>query len=262
MEVGCVNNTIMKFQNYKKIIFLLSLLGSLFFAFVFFYNQNREIRAQGEEELVWNCGDEIPIGEAIDETLAMLKIILDNADAMLNKAGQQVAAANQIYNLPLPDACQAGNCSSSCNLVTYDCPPSFPCDPADPFGPVCWSTCTRCDISPCAGSACPPDLLAELSSQVGLISALYPQILAHRNEIHNAMNRRPGIIAKLESARGPLEECATPASGYTEEEEVQVLRTLFSCEEAKFLKLLPEDRENCYLSPTATNFFCCRPVTP
>lgn len=245
------------FQNYKKYIFLISVLGLLLFAFTFLYNGERETLAQ--EEMIWECEEEIPIGEAIDESIAMINSILSNADSMLSKGGQQVAAANRIYNIDLPGACQASNCQTDCDSYTYRCNP-HPCDPDDPDGPTCWDRCRTCDISACTGNACPTDLLNEASTQVNQIVGLYPQILANAAVINQEVGKRDDIIAKLEEARTALAECATPASGYTAEEESQLLQTLFSCTEAKYQRILTEEQENCYVGAYSPNFFCCRPV--
>lgn len=282
------------FQNYKKIIFLLSILGLLFFAFTFPYNKEEGTLAQGE--IIWDCGEEIPIGEAIDEAIALVNTVTSNADQMLIRGGQQVASAYTIYGLDLPNECKAENCTSGCtnSVVSTSfstCPPCAsstvhenpgdPCPPGEicvwhqPFGvsgPLDhwdWQACSSCSIlvdtctiDSCTGDACDPALMATAAANVSQISALYPLILANEAAINAAIATRPGIITKLDEAREALANCATPASDYDieEEEEVQVTKVAVSCTEAKYLRILSEDSESCYEGTYSPNFFCCRPV--
>lgn len=294
-------------KKYKKFIFLLLIVGLLFFSFLLFYNKEEEILAQ--EEFVWECGEEIPIGEAIDGSIFMLYAILNSADKILEATGGQLAAVNQISQIPIPQECKAERCETGCDTSTGDichwesphcttatitlspgvpCPPFVPEDecievcPMGVCGPplgyfyyeqvtcicpdntevdpssmcqVCEDVVT-CEVRDCSGNACPPDLLASTVSNIWQISNLYSGIPHNVEVIENAVGARDAIIDKLEQAREQLAECATPASGYVEEEEIQRLETLFSCEEAEFLRILPEEQEGCYPS----NYFCCKPV--
>ena len=274
----------MKFKNYKKFIFFGSIImGVLLLSFAFVYNNTKE-KALAQEEFVWECGNEIPIGEAMDETLDMIKKILDNTDALLAAGGQQARAVNQIQEIDLPGECRAANCQTGCNISSREeCTTQRICDGSCPPGAIncrqegetcvdflgmplcspryCWdeTTCQQvpqCNISPCTGNACPPDLVGQATGKAGEISALAGEISARAATIAAQIPRRAPILAKLEEARGELETCATPASGYEAEEESQLLQTLFSCEEAKFQRILSDEQESCY----PTNFFCCRPV--
>ncbi|MCH8741348.1 hypothetical protein IH779_00320 [Patescibacteria group bacterium] len=270
------------FQKYKKFIFLLSILVLLLFAFTFPYNKEEGTLAQGE--VIWDCGEEIPIGEALDEAIVLVNTVTSNADQMLSRGGQQVASAYTIHGLDLPNECKAENCQAGCD-VTYhtecttnehcgsSCPPGESCTEEEiclPFlgAPLCsteycWqeTTCqqvSQCNISPCTGDACDPALMAEAAANVSQISALYPLILANEAAINAAIATRPGIIAKLEAARTALEQCALPASGYVAGETVQLIETIVTCENAKFYKILPAGQD----CSNPRNFFCCRPRTP
>lgn len=352
------------------------LLGLLFFTFSFFYNKEEAISAV--EQWDWECqeeeispfgqylgGGEIPIGEAMDGTFAMAKEIIRNYDLMLPAGGQVVAAANAVYELPLPDDCQAENCNTGCEVDSfacnsYDCNPMEVCEevcdtvcvplercrssllecendrPAgstdckekpkevcvevercwgteaiclaekppdetcnsrikeiigdfivwewcfdeevcdtfpewcweeeicdtfcrDECGPVfdtCWQTCYDCDIYPCTGNACPMDAIVELGDQRAIITTRALQIAGYQAAINTEVQKAPGLRNMLEKARIGLAACVTPASGYEPTEEVQLVETLVSCDEAKWLKMLSDDQEDCYL----TNFFCCEPI--
>lgn len=131
------------FQNYKKFIFLVLFLGLLLFTFAFLYNKEKETLAQ--EEFVLDCGEEIPIGEAIDESLVMIKNILDASGAMLAAGGGQIAAVNQIYESGLPDQCRAENCDTGCDRTS-----ELICTPV--------SECNCITVSACGGvgGSCPP----------------------------------------------------------------------------------------------------------
>ncbi|KKN97126.1 hypothetical protein LCGC14_0160840 [marine sediment metagenome] len=435
----------MKLRNYKKIIFPVMLLGLLFFTFSFFYNKEEAISAV--EQWDWECqeeeigafgqylgGGEIPIGEAMDGTYAMATAIIWNYDQMLPAGGQVVAAANAVYELPLPDECQAENCNTDCwmnysenywgecdavtvteqfcdpnpdNCLYQECtancadvtisrtglnPPGCPpealpgscvcgswlctweekgdfceygntCNPANPTDPTCfkisndpetwvwgddecsdfgvcaisscgpemciffppapsdeccWTdvvtgetcwygpgigacdcgpvgscdpaidpTCFNigtetqcwgdnecfdksfggaceekyvrdfdCGISSCTGNACPIDAIVELGDQRAIIYIRSLQIANYAAAINTEVQKAPGLRAMLEKARIGLAACTTPASGYEPTEEVQLVETLVSCDEAKWLRMLSDDQEECYL----TNFFCCEPI--
>lgn len=91
-------------------------------------------------------GGEIPIGEAMDGTLAMAKEIIRNYDEMLPAGGELVAAANSVYELPLPEECKAENCDTDC-WMSYE--------------KNCWGECgevtvfeTKCAMGSCPGETC------------------------------------------------------------------------------------------------------------
>lgn len=215
----------MKFQKYQKLIFVLSIIGLLSLAFVFFYNDNKKREVAAQEDFVLDCGEEIPIGEATDEALQMVNNIVINSEEILSRSGQQVRLANRIDEMDITVQCLPGNCTT---------------------------------LQGCTGNACPTDLLTELADSANRIQSLYPRIQANKDAIHDEIDKRDDILDKLTAAREMLDECATPASGYVPEETLQLIEGLVSCENAKFYKILPEDKENCYPS----NFFCCRPRRP
>ena len=131
------------------------------------------------------------------------------------------------------------------------------------LGGACEEVCIRnfdCDIIECNGNACPIDAIVELGDQRSIIvfegDPDWGQIKNYANAINAEVQKAPGLQMLLEKARIGLKNCATPASGYEPAEEVQLLETLVSCQEAKWLRMLSEDQDNCYNS----NFFCCLPI--
>lgn len=290
------------FQNHQKTIFLLFCIILLSIVFVFSYNKEKEISA--DEQLIWDCGEEIPIGEAVDEAIALVNTVTSNADQMLVRGGQQVAAAYRTSEIDLPGECKADNCNTGCTESVTDtdfndcaiCPPVIthhtaprainPTCPAPPGIPCslmppvlcvpplymgcnwewdetsceCTIPVTNCTIDVCSGSPCPADLIIEAVNNVGLISELHPLIIDNAAAINAAIAMRPGIIDKLNDAREELAECATPASGYEAEEIEDLVQVLISCPEAKYLRILSEDQEDCYKGTYSPNFFCCKPT--
>lgn len=280
-------------KKYQKIVFFL-IVAFLFIGFGLFYNQNRETLAQ--EELIWQCGEEIPIGEAIDETLAFALAILTQSQIVVSSSLAQANAAGELAELP--EQCRAENCNTGCIITSSDveantCPDPCPSqtesrcgDIGEPCPPgedctdfcvslgecaYCWDeeicepctiTETTCEVLHCSGEACP---FGEISNKVSQIQNYYSRISAANAEIGRLIiEDRPPILVKLNEARVALSNCATPASGYTPEEAIQLPQTVFSCEEVNYLRILPDvqdcDPDNVDYHPG--NFICCRPTTP
>jgi len=108
---------------------LLFLIVPLIFLFII-YNQRREAKAQ-EEQVVLVCdGDEIPIGEAIDETLAVGHTIINESQKMIVSSSAEIDEANKL--LALADQCKAENCDTGCDSGTTTV--DSPCMVAGPFG--------------------------------------------------------------------------------------------------------------------------------
>jgi hypothetical protein len=101
----------------------------LIFLFII-YNQKREAKAQEEQVMLVCDGDEIPIGEAIDETLTVGHNIINESQKMIDASLVQINAANEL--LALADQCKAENCDTDCDAYTYQCNP-HPCEVVKAF---------------------------------------------------------------------------------------------------------------------------------
>jgi len=221
----------------KKILVttgLLFLAVPLIFLFII-YNQKRETKAQEEQVMLVCDGDEIPIGEAIDETLAVGHNIINESQKMINSSLVEINAANDL--LTLVDQCTVANCNSG------------GCSYADTDGD---SVNDQCIVQGCSGTACPVEKdLAQ--NDLNQIEIAYSGIVTSKNAIDAEIAKRPGIIAKLEEARAELPKCVTPAGELTEAEAKEA-QTLYTCKEALYERALPSGKTEC---DNLKNFICC-----
>lgn len=66
---------------------------------------------------------------------------------------------------------------------------------------------------------------------------------------------RKHILNTLAQTRRALQACVTPVNPQTSKEEIiQRTDTIYSCQEAKFLKILNDAQQQCQTN----NFFCCQ----
>jgi|GEM_PF-4974401 len=219
------------FRKHQK-IFLLLFLVLLFFGFALLYNHNKKILAQEARSI--QCGEEMPLGEAVDETLAFALALLEQSQIVVSSSLAQVDAAERLAEIP--GQCQATNCTADCHLE---------CVEPDPDNGCLREEC----ISSCSGQPCPPfdTILAEIQDY-------YNQVNAANDEIRRLIDEdRQPIVDKLNEARNGLEECVNPAEAYLSEEEAKEMKGLVTCQEAKYLRLLAEG-QSCYIN----NFFCCQ----
>jgi len=212
---------------------LLLLIVPLIFLFII-YNQKREAKAQEEQVMLICDGDEIPIGEAIDETLAVGHDIIDNSQKMINSSLDEIAAANKL--LDLADQCSSTGCSSGCDYADTDD------DEVD----------DQCTVRGCSGTAC-PEVKNDAQGLLTQIQNSYSRIVTSKNAIDAEIAKRPGIIAKLEEARAELPKCVTPAGELTEAEAKEA-QTLYTCKEALYERALPSEKTEC---DNLKNFICC-----
>ena len=121
------------FPKYKIIgsAIIVSAFGALFLAGLIFFNAHKkevplgnEVKAQEAMDVTLVCeGDEIPLGELVEEVLASGKVIVDSLDLVGASGADQVEAAKQLF--ALPEECKAENCTPGCVEESY------PCDPYD-----------------------------------------------------------------------------------------------------------------------------------
>jgi len=223
------------FKKSKKILFLLLIFGFLFFFLNLFYNQNRKSEAQ-EVELVCE-GDEIPLGEVLDEALALAKVINDNVQTIYKSSLSQIDKAKSLFDFP--DQCTVDNCQTSCNKSCPDQDADGVCDPEE----------KQCTVNPCSGNPCPP----EAENLVNQIQNYYNQIADAKGKIDGAVLKREEVIEKLGKVRKELAKCVTPAGELTEAE-AREAKTLFTCQEAKYQRALPSGKTDC---DNPNNFVCC-----
>lgn len=219
----------------KKILVttgLLFLIVPLIFLFII-YNQKREARAQEEQVMLVCDGDEIPIGEAIDETLAVGHDIIDNSQKMIDESLAEIDAAKEL--LELADQCTAANCHSG------------GCIYADTDGDGVDDQCT---VQPCSGEACPTE---EIQAALAKIESSYSEIKKSKEAIDADIGKRGEILNKLEKAREELPKCVTPAGELTEAEAKEA-QTLYTCKEALYERALPSGKADC---DNLKNFICC-----
>lgn len=95
---------------FQKIIFSL-LISILFFLLLnFLYNKNEAVLAQEGEGVV--CREEVPSGEAIDETEKISKEIIANIDKMTRAYLDQENAARELIILTNEENCSSENCKT------------------------------------------------------------------------------------------------------------------------------------------------------
>lgn len=94
----------------SKIFFFLILI-LLFFGLALVYNQSRELEAQ---EISLTCGEEIPLGEAIDGALALIGIE-EEVITFFSASISQIEAAKQLFELS--GQCEAENCDADCKFA-------------------------------------------------------------------------------------------------------------------------------------------------
>ncbi|MFC1629961.1 hypothetical protein ACFL06_00300 [Patescibacteria group bacterium] len=217
----------------------------LFLGLGLFYNQEKKTLAQ--EEIIFGCGDEIPLGEAIDEAVDFGVQIDANIQAILSASTTQVNSAESLYEIP--DECKAVNCSTVCNIFnnSYQDPCCWEIDVCQP----CTVTEQLCEVNDCTGTPCP-----DTSSLMGQIESSYNFINAAKGAIEGLItNKRPEIVDEdgslLEITRDELEKCVVSDDKLVDWEIIGEI--LLPCDEAKYERLL-EEGEICY----PNNFFCCQ----
>jgi hypothetical protein len=212
---------------------LLFLIMPLIFLFII-YNQKKEAKAQEEQVILVCDGDEIPIGEAIDETLAVGHDIINESQKMIDSSSDEIAAANQLLNLV--DRCSATGCSSGCDYADTNN------DGID----------DQCAVRGCSGTAC-PEVKNDAQDVLTQIGNIYLQIENSKNAIDSDIGERGEILDKLEKSREELPKCVTPAGELTEAEAKEA-QTLYTCKEALYERALPSGKTDC---DNPKNFICC-----
>lgn len=238
----------MVFPNrFPRFILPFLVLSFLFLVSALYYNQNKkslageEVKAQEafEYDVTLVCeGDEIPLGQLVDEVLASTVTIANNLEETVSAGTDQVAAARDLFWLP--EQCKEENCDTDCH---------WECDEHDPETGDCidWD----CVIPDCSGNACP---WGAISNKVTKIQNLYNEIEARKDVIDTEIAKRASYIAVLEVIREKLAECVTPALEEISEPELKEVRVLYTCQEAQYEHALPSWKEEC---DYPINFVCC-----
>jgi len=101
------------FKKFRKIIFFSLVFVSLLFFFNLFYNRGIETNAQKDVDLFCE-GDEIPLGEALDDAIWLANIVSDNLKIVFDSSQTQLASAKSLFDLP--EECKVENCQTRCDI--------------------------------------------------------------------------------------------------------------------------------------------------
>ena len=232
----------MIFQKTKtlKTSFFFLAFAALLLVSVLFYNQgnkrigDREVMAEEAKVTLVCDGEEIPLGDIMAESFQMGDTIENNTEIIMKTSTEQVSAAEQLYRLP--EQCTDANCTTNCHEHCH----------TDIEG----TTHCTCDMPTCGGDACP---WGAISTQVSKIESLYNTINNSKRIIDETVAKRPDLIQRLNAVRAELAKCVTPGSLELEEGEIKDAKALYTCQEAKLQRALPEDKEDCH----PNNLFCC-----
>lgn len=200
---------------FKKTTTLIILFGIFFVAAIWFlnnefdvlknvyYNQEKEALAAEEKPIVCRKQTEvkfpiipgvtidaslgpnefeIPIGEATDMTESIAERVMTELQKIIDNSILEAASAGG--TLDLAGQCGISRCTTrGCESQSYDCEPclSYNTLPDGTPGTECqqWSQCSRCDIPPCGGQACPAgieDKAKETARYADLVAASYNKI--------------------------------------------------------------------------------------
>lgn len=107
-----------------------------------------------------------------------------------------------------------------------------------------------CEVS-CAGDPCPSDI--KDLDLIGQITDAFDKISDIKTILEEITITKDEVLAKLEKARKELAKCVTPAGAYDPERAVEEIKLLYTCQAAKYLRILTEEQEKCYIN----NFLCC-----
>lgn len=226
-----------KTKTLRRVFFFL-FFATLLLVSVLFYNQsntrvkNREVMAASATITLVCDSEEIPLGDIMAEAFQMGDTIENNTEIIMKTSTEQVSAAEQLYRLP--EQCTDQNCITNCHES---------CNTDDP--PVC-----HCNSPTCGGDACP---WGAISTQVSKIESLYNTINNSKRIIDETVAKRPDLIQRLNLVRADLAKCVTPGSLELQEGEIKDAKALYTCQEAKLQRALPEDKEDCH----PNNLFCC-----
>lgn len=114
METNFINKRIKRksvllFFSFLLVLFLVSLS---FFSKIIVEAVNEPKAGGGEREIGFQCPEEIPIGEAMEETVKLIADILAEVDGIICKSADQISASKDLISLS--NQCDVGNCSPLC----------------------------------------------------------------------------------------------------------------------------------------------------
>ncbi|MDO8470976.1 MAG: hypothetical protein Q7S63_03380 [bacterium] len=246
-----------------------------FFAVLIFigfgYNQRTtfidEALAQ-KVELI--CLDkEIPAGTLVDEADKFHQQLLTSLFNIASSAKAQIKESKLLTDLESEAKVQ--NCTSSCTTV---CSKEGGCS---------------CITNSCTGQPFSTDAKSQVESRIAGVNGYYGQVQQENDAIKDLLGKKvpapsslikncpagcggPGgagqgcpkeclpntqrthIMNALADVRRALQACVTPVNQQTSEGEIiQRTDAIYSCQEAKYLKILNDAQQQCQTN----NFFCC-----
>ena len=263
-----------KNKKVKKVLIFWLLVSSLLFSLILFYNKNNkkgEVSAQ-EEKVI--CGEEIPIGEALEETFELSGSIRDELFSIEQLISQQIEASEAMIDLA--NQCDINKCQPVCYFV------SVPCGEEGEMRQVC-------QAENCAGQICPEN---EIKTEFDKISEASGKIKNSRKKIKSLIDGKEWvwywgwppdlsrktkieiIQEKLNKSREEFDECFLTKEGWEAvgrgESIGKILAPCNQAIDAHFIKKLSKECEDvCEVNPESPecqecakcksdgNFVCC-----
>ncbi len=248
-------------------------LGILIF-FSFGYNQKTEFIDHALAQKVESVcpGKEIPVRNLIEETSTFQGKIVTSLLQISSASRAQIQESEVLFGLE--NEAKAENCISSCQKV---------CVKDGKFDCLEYA----CVANSCTGDPVSKDAKAKIVNQLAKVNEQYEQVKNANVAIQSLLAKNvaspfakncsatcePGgdgrgctqeciwttarkhILNTLAQTRRALQACVTPVNPQTSKEEIiQRTDTIYSCQEAKFLKILNDAQQQCQTN----NFFCCQ----
>ena len=265
-----------KNKKVKKVLISWLLVSSLLFSLVLFYNKdNKKCEVSAQENGTVICGEEIPIGEALEETFELSGSIRDELFSIEQLISQQIEASEAMIDLA--NQCDINKCQPVCHFV------SVPCGEEGEM-------CQVCQAENCAGQICPEN---EIKTEFDKISEASGKIKNSRKKIKSLIDDKqwvwcwgwdclPGefktkteiIQEKLDKSREEFDECFLTKEGWEAvgrgESIGKILAPCNQATDAHFIKKLSKECEDvCEVNPESPecqecakcksdgNFVCC-----
>ena len=229
------------------------------------------------------CGEEIKIGEAIDNAEELAQKILEELENINSNILKEIANAERLSEFSEPSDCVTSNCYTECIWVEKECCDLCPeedeegdngdeegeitdwgwyfwfLEPTQVFaaGEICCVDCSYCEILPCSGNTCPGDepRRSQIIDSANQIQGSNSSISSSNNKIQDFFKEEIEKRLKISEIKSALDESQYwLASCYNSAEKYKTAdlgngtvlwKELVSCSFARESEFYP-GIENCY----------------